>query len=74
MTVIKLQIINYMRQSPTNGKSMNKGQNQKYGNGKTFWRQCMNNHKKKWVNNQNTYNTFKKGAYIQNIWDAHDLR
>ena len=63
MTVIKLQIINYlsisiwlrfcmyinyMRLSPTNGISMNKGhQNQKYKDGKTFWRQCMNNPKKK---------------------------
>ena len=29
--------------SPTNGKSFNKGQTQKYGDGKTFWRQCIFN-------------------------------
>ena len=27
--------------SPTNGKSLNKGQTQKYGGVKTFWRQCI---------------------------------
>ena len=41
-----------MSLSPTNGKSLNKDEAQKYGDGKTFWKQCISK-----INASNVFET-----------------